>query len=121
MNNELQTEKPKSKNSTGAPVRVSNETKKILTKLLDKANKKSFGKRIKPDALIATALKLVADNHLKKLQENSLSNADRLEMAFKEYKKGNSSASKDDFLGRLLDGESDNSLLEKVTNVTEEK
>ena len=62
------------------------------------------------------ALKMVSDNDLKLLQEESLSNADKLEMAFKQFKKSNGSLSKDDFLGHLLNGKSDVSTHEDVTN-----
>ncbi len=95
--------KIKPKKSTYSTIRLTQGTQKKLTQLLGKANKKNFGKRIKADQLILLALGLISENHIKSLQENSLSNADKLEMKFKEYIKKNGSISKDDFLGKLLE------------------
>ena len=95
--------KVKSKKSAYSTIRLTQNTKKKLTQLLNKSNKKNFGKRVKADQLILLALELITDDHVKNLQENSLSNADKLEMKFKEYVRKNGSISKDDFLGKLLE------------------
>lgn len=114
MENQTKVTKSKKANSNGA-VRVSNETRKILNRLLDKANKKSFGKKIKADALFAISLGLLTDKHIKELQDGSLTNADRLDMAFKEFKKRNSGATRDEFLGSLLSEKGNSSEVENAT------
>lgn len=95
--------KVKKENST---IRVSSSTQKLLTQVLLKLNKKSFGRRVRIDPLLQLALSKLVDADLKFLQEQSLSNADRLEMNYREYVKKNGPLSKDEFLGILLKAES---------------
>lgn len=86
-------------NTTG--IRVGKETKRDLARLIEKVNKKQFGKRIKVGELIALSIKLIAEKHIVELQQASLSNADKIEMQYKEYVRQNGAISKDDFLGKL--------------------
>ncbi len=83
-------------------VRISSKVQKKLSNILSKANKKDYGKRVLAMEIIESALDLIQDHHIKKLQENSLSNTDRLEIKFREYVKKNGKISKDDFLGILM-------------------
>lgn len=87
------------------PIRVKRETKKRLIAELMKANKKEFGKRIKADDLISLALSLLQDKHIAELQDQSLSNTDRLEHQRKEFIKQHGPITMDAFLGRLMRGE----------------
>jgi hypothetical protein len=63
-------QKPKS-------IRINSEVQKKAERLLLSANKKKAGRKIKVDHLLSLALDLVSDEHLKKLQDQSLSNEDR--------------------------------------------
>ncbi len=90
------------KNNSISAVRIKPKAQKKLTALLSKANKKDFGKRIKATDLIEVALELIQDTHIKQIQEQSLSNADLLEIRFREYTKNNGKISKDEYLGILM-------------------
>ena len=94
--------KAKVKKSNVAGVRVTVETRKRLLAELSKVNKKSFGRKVRVDQLINLLLELMKPEHIQKLQDESLSNADRIEMKFREYVRKNGAISKDDFLGMLL-------------------
>ena len=98
-NKKVTTAASKKLNTTG--IRVDKDTRRIIARILDKLNKKQFGKRVKANQLIALAIGLLNDDHYKQLQKQSLSNADKLEMQFKEYVRQHGSISKDEFLGKL--------------------
>jgi hypothetical protein len=89
------------KKLTTAGIRVCKETRRELNRLMDKINKKQFGKRIKIDRIIALSIKLIHDEHIKELQQSSFSNADKIEIQYREYIRQNGAISKDDFLGKL--------------------
>ena len=95
--------KPIKKLSRNTSLRIPQDTQKKITLLLNKVNKKDFGRKLKSYELIDVALDLLNDHHLKNLQQKSLSNSDVLEMRFKEYIKKNGKISKDKFLGILLE------------------
>ena len=98
-------QKSSSKAGTYKSIRLSPETAKKLSKIHQAVNKKQFGKKVQPDAILSLALGQLSDSHFKELQEKSLSNNDHLEMAFREYLKKHPSISKDDFLGIVARGE----------------
>ncbi len=89
--------------SISVSIRVKPETKKRLQVDLGRFNKKSHGKRIKVDDLLQRALALVGDEDISELQEASLSNQDRLERLYQEHAKMQTSLTKDQFLGSLLE------------------
>lgn len=93
------------KPSAFAAIRVRKETRKRVLAELAKANKKDFGKRVHADEYLTLALSLVTQLHIKQLQEGSLSNTDRFEMAYREYVSKNGPISKDAYLGKRLNGE----------------
>ena len=97
--------KPKTSSAPIVGLRVRRETKKRIQAELAKINKKDFGKKVRCDELIGTALSLLTERHIKELQDASLTNADRLESQYRDYLKTHSGASKDEFLGKLLSGE----------------
>lgn len=116
METVLNDKKPKTKSKvTTVPLRVKHETRKRIFSELAKANKKDFGRRIKPDDLIAIAIDLIESEHIKKLQEGSLTNSDRLERDYKAYVAKNGAISKDEYLGKLLDGKTANPLPSSLT------
>ena len=101
----MEVEKPKkqTKPSTDS-VRVKHETKKRILIELATLNKKEWGRRVEPDSLIALALSLITDTHRKNLQDQTLTNKDRLEQKYKEYCRTMGKVSKDEFFGVLLSG-----------------
>lgn len=103
------------KKSSSSALRVHNDTKRALTAELTKINKKDFGRKVKVDQLLKLLLTLIKPEHIKGLQEQSLANADRLEMQYREFVKRNGDISKDEFLGKILSGEVTISNLENVT------
>lgn len=84
------------------PIRVKRDTRRLIEKELAKANKKECGRKIKADDLLRLALSLLGQEHIKSLQEASLSNADRLDVEYREYIKKHGTVTKDAFLGILL-------------------
>lgn len=101
---QVKTAKPKGAIAPTVALRVKRETKKRIQAELAKVNKKDFGKNVRCDELIGTALSLLTDQHFKALQDGSLTNADRLEAQYRDYVKKHGATSKDDFLGKLLSG-----------------
>ena len=104
MENQVHELKPKPKKDAST-IRVSNATQKLLSSVLQKVNKKAFGRRVKADPLLQLALSKLTDADFKMLQEQSLSNADRMEMKYRDFVRTNGPISKDEFLGILLVGE----------------
>jgi len=95
----------------GAPKSVSvlkkldADTAKLLSQLKDKVNKKSFGRRIRDSEILSLGLRNLTNDHVKSLQEYSLSEKDRLRMAHEEYMKSFGKLTLDQFIGKLLKGE----------------
>jgi hypothetical protein len=100
------TPKKRIKKNDSSTIKITKETKRELSKLLMKVNKKDFGKRVRVEKLLLLALQQIDDSHIKQLQNESLSNEDKLEMKYREYISKNDNISKDDFIGKLLAGES---------------
>jgi len=101
-------QKPKAKSDVSA-IRIDLSTQKLVSSLLAKANRKSFGRKVKASQLVQLALSKLDDADIRQLQEKSLSNADRMEMKFREYCKRNSGATREEFLGHLLGEQSSKS------------
>ena len=85
------------------PIRVHKDIARAIRRDLAKLNKKDFGRRISFSDYVAKAISKLTDEDRKELQETSLSNADKLELLFRQQAKaGDSQFSKEQFLGRLL-------------------
>ena len=95
-------QKPVKKAATVSSLRVKPETRKRFLSELAKVNKKSYGRKVRADQLLSLLLTLVRPEHIQQLQQGSLSNADRLEMRYREHVKKFGPVSKDEFLGLLL-------------------
>ena len=102
QNTTQKTSKSSSKKVNTIGIRVDKNTKRQIARILDKINKKQFGKRVKTNQLISLALNLVTEEHYKQLQEQSLSNADKLEQKYRKFVSENGAISKDEFIGKLL-------------------
>lgn len=91
-----------SQNNT-VPIRVHKDIARAIRRDLAKLNKKEFGRRIRVDDYVAKAISKLTDDDRRELQEASLSNADRLELMYRQHgKSGDSQISKEEFLGRLI-------------------
>ncbi len=95
--------KKKAKGDGSSSIKISKEVKKKLNSLLIKINKKDFGKRVRSEKVILLALQQIDEEHIKELQNSALTNADKLEIKYREYVSRNGSISKDEFLGKLLE------------------
>lgn len=99
-------QKPKS-------IRINPEVQKKAEKLLLSANKKKAGRKIKVDQLLNLALDLVSDEHIKRLQDQSLSNEDRKEQLRQRYIEMRGPITCDEFTGFMLTKEFSGFLVEQ--------
>jgi hypothetical protein len=83
-------------------IRINSENQKKIEKLLAVANKKKLGRKIKIDQLLNQALELVAEEQIKTLQNQSLTNEDRKELLREKYSEKYGPTSKDAFIGVML-------------------
>ncbi|MBV2169883.1 MAG: hypothetical protein KUL82_14350 [Bdellovibrio sp.] len=81
------------------------DTAKLLQALKDKANKKTFGRKVRDSEVIGLGLSLIGAEDIQNLQNKTLSEKDRLHMAHEEYQKTNGKITMDQFIGKLLKGE----------------
>ena len=112
----------KSSQSNTVPIRVHKEIARTIRRDLAKLNKKEFGRRIRVDDYVAKAISKLTDDDRRELQEATLSNADRLELLFRQQTKtGDSQISKEEFLGRLLADFTESAIREHEINEKEVK
>jgi len=104
-----------------AAIRVRKDLKRQIEAHLERVNKKDLGKRVRAEDYLALALSLVTPQHIKELQEASLTNADRLERDFRAYTAKHGPISRDEYLGKRLAGEITNAVNAKNLLTTEEK
>lgn len=83
-------------------IRISLENQKKVEKILALANKKKLGRKIKIDHVLAVALDLVIEEHIRKMQDQSLSNEDRKEQLRQRYIELRGPISRDEFVGFML-------------------
>jgi hypothetical protein len=86
-------------------IRIAQTTEKKLAKALLTANKKKFGRKIKADQVLNLALEILTDDHIRLLQEQSLTNEDRKEQLRQSYILEVGPISKDQFTGFMMTGE----------------
>jgi hypothetical protein len=97
--------KSASKPTAHASLRVRRDTRKRVLAELARINKKDFGRKVRTDELIALAISLVTPELIEKLQDASLSNADRFERAYRAFTAQHGHITKDEYLGKRLSGE----------------
>ncbi len=85
--------------------KIDPEATRLLHQLKERANRKSFGRKITEKEIILKGLRLVTSEHLKELQDSSLTEKDRLHLAHEEYAKRNGKITLDQFIGKLIRGE----------------
>jgi len=116
QNSQPSSKKVRAKKINHRSVRVGVETARKLAKIQQTVNKKLFGKKIHPDSILSLALDQLNADHIQKLQQDSLSNADRLELSYREYLKSQPGISKDEYIGKLMSGEISSSPCENAAN-----
>lgn len=97
--------KPPQKKASYAALRVRREIKRQIEADLERINKKDLGRRVRAEDYLGLALSLVTPHHLERLQESSLTNADRLERDFRAYTTKHGPISRDEYLGKRLAGD----------------
>lgn len=113
---ELKLSKSKAKGAAKhASVRIKAASKKVALALRDNANEKPTGRKIKLDDIFELALTLVTSEHLKTLQERSMTHEDRKEVLRQNYIKARGPISKDDFTGFMMTVEFQDFLKEQDT------
>lgn len=88
------------------PIRVTKATAKTIKVMIQKANKKNYGKKIRPDDLIQKSISLLTDDHLEEIKQSTMTNSDRLEIAYQEHCKTHGQLTKDEYFGLLLKAKS---------------
>jgi hypothetical protein len=75
-----------------------------LEQLLKQANKDRIGRSIKADDLIWCRLALINDAHIGDIRDSALSNRDRMDLLLQSFVRDRRGATRDEFLGALLEG-----------------
>jgi hypothetical protein len=83
-------------------VRIKSDSKKAAKALLEKANKKDFGRTVKFDELFDLAIGLINSEHIELLQRRSMTNEDRKENLRQKYVALKGPISKDEFTGFMM-------------------
>ena len=83
-------------------IRIPLNLKNAAKSLRDEANKKEAGRTIMMDEVFELALSLVKKEHLKMLQERSLTHEDRKEMLRQKYIETRGPISRDEFTGFMM-------------------
>ncbi len=94
-------------------IRISMENQKKAERLLALANKKKIGRTVKIDQALGIALDLLTEEHVKKLQDQSLSNEDRKEILRQKWADQYGPISKDAFTGLMMTADFQNFLNEQ--------
>ena len=93
------------KNAGCCTVCIRLNSKEQAAALLATINKKKSGRKVKFEELFELAVGLVAEEHVKVLQERSLTNEDRLEELRQKYIETRGPISKDQWLGFAMSAE----------------
>lgn len=95
--------KTENKNVTiGKSIRIGLDVQKKAKKILSIANTKKTGRKVKIDQVLNVALDLMKEEHIKKLQDQTLTNEDRKEILRQKYISINGPISKDEFIGFMM-------------------
>lgn len=100
-----QKEPKDSKKSLSAIKKLDPETAKVLQSLSDRANKKTYGKKIRDIEIIALGLSLISSEHIKTLQEGTVTEDDLLKAGHAEYQKSHGKLTQKEYLAKILRGE----------------
>ena len=108
MNVQMNEKKGKVSKSSGySSLRIRKDIKRRVLSDLGRINKKDLGRKVHASDYFALLTSLLTEDHIYQLQESSLSNADRLEREYRKYISSHEFISKDEYLGKRLNGEVD--------------
>lgn len=85
--------------------KIDPDAARLLRILVEKANKKDLGRKIRDSEVIMAGLEKLTSEDLQVLQDRSMRSKDRVELALLDYNKNNPKISMDEFLVKLLSGE----------------
>ena len=85
------------------PIRMKKTTAKTLRTIVKRLNRKSIGRKVVADDVIAKALSLIESKHLEEIKTSTYSSTDQLELQYRNYCQKHEMISKDDFLKKLLE------------------
>ena len=100
-----QKEPKESKKSSSAIKKLDPDTAKVLQSLSDRANKKTYGKKIRDIEILALGLSLITPEHIKTLQEGTVTEDDLLKAGHAEYQRSNGKLTQKEYLAKILRGE----------------
>jgi hypothetical protein len=93
---------PKPSNSNTIPIRIAKPTARLLKSLLTTCNRKTYGKKVKADAVIFKALSLLDPTDIEEIQKSTYTSQDHLEIEYKKYCSTHGQISKSEFLKMIL-------------------
>lgn len=85
-------------------MRIRRPTKAKLELLLRQANRDRPGRKVKVDDLVLFAVDLISEQHLAEICNRTLSNTDRIELAYRRMSKEKRGLTRDEFFGLVLNG-----------------
>ena len=100
---EKKSSKTQKRSNLTKPIRLNAQTKSALDALATKVNSGRSGRKIKYDDIIGYLTANTSKGDVAAMKQKLTSNIDRFEQAYREYRSKNPKASKEDFLGTLLD------------------
>ena len=103
-NGEAKTKQKRAAVTPTVAIRIRHKSKARLEQLLRQVNKDRPGRKVKADDLIGFGLEILTDQHLAEICDKMLSNKDRMELLFQRFSKERRGATREEFLGALLDG-----------------
>lgn len=95
--------KQNSSSSLYTVIRVRKPTANKLRSLVNKLNRKSYGKKITATDILNTSLAMLGDKEMKMIEEQSYTSQDRLDIAYLQHCKDHGKITKDEYLALLLD------------------
>lgn len=93
---------PKPSHSNTIPIRITKPTARLLKSHLSICNRKSYGKKVKADAVMFKALSLLDSSHIEEIQKSTYTSQDQIDIEFKKYCSSHGAISKEEFLKIIL-------------------
>ncbi len=85
--------------------KVDLDTSKLIAQIKEKVNKKNFGRKVRDAEIISLAVRQLTPDHIKELQDATLSENDRLRMLHEDYQREHGKITLDKFIGLLIRGQ----------------
>jgi len=101
VNKEKDTSTKKPTSNT-IPIRIKKATARTLKSIINKLNKKQFGRKVIADDVIDKALSTLNGEDLEEIKISTYSSADQLELQYRNYCRKNGYIDKEEFIKLLL-------------------